>query len=528
MKTIVSLFAAASLFIGIWVLTGCKKEEPEPIYSPIVTTSSLSDITSNSVVVKGKINSDGGSVVTSCGFCWSTSHNPIINDNVIFAQTGSDIFSSVITGLTSDTDYYVRSFAKNSAGVAYGNEIAFTSFQLGSDVDVSTLSLLSFSSDAAAVQGTIYSSQNGLKLIQYGVCWNTSGNPTASDNKTIHTYFSAGDFVSYITGLTQGTRYFVRTYAVFDDGSIVYGNEITFTTFPGNLTEFPGRGRYDAVGFSIDNKVYMGFGIDDSDFSARDFYEFDTSTKLWNQVTTSPGPVGGADCGFSIGNKGYVINTSSYDQGFLINAFWEYDPENNIWTQKASLPTQPSRASAFAFSIGTKGYIGIGIKEIYNGLPHEYYGDFWEWDQATDVWTKKADFPGNARMEAVSFAIGNKGYIGTGRNGTDFTDEFWEWDQATNVWTKKAAYAGGPRSAAVGFSIGTRGYIGTGWNGTSLKEDFWEWNQTNNTWTKVSNSPRGPRSYAFGISFGDKAYIGTGGDMITPYLNDFWEYDPNN
>lgn len=528
MKTRVSLFAVASLVIGIWALTGCKKEEPDQIYTPIVTTSSVSDITTNSVLVTGKVNADGGSEVTICGFCWSTSHNPTINDNLIFARIDSDEFSSEITGLASATDYYVRSFAKNSAGIAYGNEIAFSSSQIVTILEVHTSGILSISSNSAEITGTIHTNQIGLELFEYGVCWNTSGNPTISDNKSLNNYSYLADFVSNITGLTGGTKYFVRAFAAFDDESIVYGNELSFTTSPGNLTDFPGRGRFGTVGFAIGNKVYMGFGIDDSDFPARDFYAFDTTTKLWNQVASLPEPGFGSVSGFSIGNKGYVMTTNSYDQGFLINTFWEYDPANNIWIQKASLPTQPARASAIGFSIGTKGYIGIGNKEIYDGSPLEYYGDFWEWDQATDVWTKKADFPGNARSEAVGFALGDKGYIGTGRNGTGPTDEFWEWDQATNVWTKKAAFAGGPRSSAIGFSMGTRGYIGTGMNGTSMKEDIWEWDQTNNTWVRVIDSFRGPRAYAFSVSVGNKVYIGTGSNYFTPYLNDFWEYDPYN
>ena len=72
----------------------------------------------------------------------------------------------------------------------------------------------------------------------------------------------------------------------------------------------------------------------------------------------------------------------------------------------------------------------------------------------------------------MGFSIGNKGYIGT---GNFFTKDFWEWDQATNTWTQKADFGGFPRELAVGFSIGNKGYIGTGWDGSSLKQDFWEY-----------------------------------------------------
>lgn len=103
-----------------------------------------------------------------------------------------------------------------------------------------------------------------------------------------------------------------------------------------------------------------------------------------------------------------------------------------------------------------------------------YYNDFWEWDQATDVWTRKADYPGNSKIGEVGFSIGNKGYIGTGYDGISLTNDFWEWDQATNIWNRKADFAGDGTSGAVGFSIENKGYIGTGYNGTSVTNNFWE------------------------------------------------------
>ena len=100
--------------------------------------------------------------------------------------------------------------------------------------------------------------------------------------------------------------------------------------------------------------------------------------------------------------------------------------------------------------------------------------DFWEYDQATNVWTRKADFGGIGRSGAVGFSVGIK--VTSEQDGMTIPDlkDFWEYDQVTNVWTKKADFGGTARRGAVGFSIGTKGYIGTGYN---LK-DFWEYDQT--------------------------------------------------
>jgi len=77
-----------------------------------------------------------------------------------------------------------------------------------------------------------------------------------------------------------------------------------------------------------------------------------------------------------------------------------------------------------------------------------------------------------ARYLAVGFSIGTKGYIGNGNNGSGIPD-FWEWDQATNVWTQKQNF--GTRDQAIGFSIGAKGYIGTGAPNT---KDFREYFDT--------------------------------------------------
>src|SRR5205085_561139 len=98
------------------------------------------------------------------------------------------------------------------------------------------------------------------------------------------------------------------------------------------------------------------------------------------------------------------------------------------------------------------------------------------------VWMAKKDFAGTPRVGAVGFSIGSKGYIGAGYDGNDQKD-FWEWDQATDTWTQKADFdtlltAG--RMQGVGFSIGTKGYIATGY---SNKRDLREWDQNTNTWS---------------------------------------------
>jgi hypothetical protein len=247
---------------------------------------------------------------------------------------------------------------------------------------------------------------------------------------------------------------------------------------------FPGTGRYLAASFSIGTKGYIGIGYTDVTVTTpfTDFWEWDQTTNVWTKKADYPGSSGGIVACFSIGTKGYIgagQNTSG--PGFT-NDFWEYNPATNSWTQKASLPTTPARSWAVGFSIGDKGYIGTGTQDKSGVF---YYQDFWEWDQATNIWTQKANFGGTHRSYAVGFSIGTKGYIGTGEdvNNVDKKD-FWEWDQTTNVWTKKADFGGTARGYAKGFSIGTKGYIAMGIDAswTTAFKDLWEWDQNTNIW----------------------------------------------
>ena len=129
MKTKLNYLVLAYLVPGIIMLNSCKKE-PDPIHIPTVATSSVSDITPLSALVRGTITGDGGAEVTACGFCWSTSQNPTINDSKTFAGKSPGDFVSRITGLMPKTIYYVRSYATNIVGTAYGNEISFSSLDL--------------------------------------------------------------------------------------------------------------------------------------------------------------------------------------------------------------------------------------------------------------------------------------------------------------------------------------------------------------------------------------------------------------
>lgn len=94
---------------------------------PTLTTTAVSSITQTTASSGGNISNDGGAAITGRGVCWSTSVNPTIALSTKTTDgTGIGAFTSNITGLTANATYYVRAYATNSVGTAYGNEISFT------------------------------------------------------------------------------------------------------------------------------------------------------------------------------------------------------------------------------------------------------------------------------------------------------------------------------------------------------------------------------------------------------------------
>lgn len=145
-------------------------------------------------------------------------------------------------------------------------------------------------------------------------------------------------------------------------------------------------------------------------------------------------------------------------------------------------------------------------------------------DDLTGNWKKSDDFGGNARSEAVSFTIGEYGYVTTGTTATERFNDTWEYNVARKYWTQKADLPGVARNSAVAFSIGAKAYVGTGFDGVNKLSDFWEYDQGTNQWTQKEDLPGTGRYDAVGFSINGKGYIACGYDGN--YLNTMWQYDP--
>ncbi|MCX6306700.1 MAG: hypothetical protein NT040_17170 [Bacteroidetes bacterium] len=106
---------------------------------PSVTTSPVTNATQTAASTGGNVTFAGGAMVTARGVCWSTSSNPTTADNHTTDGSGTGVFTSNPVGLSPGLNYYIRAYATNSAGTAYGNKVIYTPFACGSSITINHL-----------------------------------------------------------------------------------------------------------------------------------------------------------------------------------------------------------------------------------------------------------------------------------------------------------------------------------------------------------------------------------------------------
>lgn len=194
---------------------------------PVVTTGTVESITAQSAVCTGIVELNGGSPITACGVCWSTTSNmPLVTDKHTTESPKAGAMTCVVSGLTPNTTYYLRAYATNDNGTTYGDTRTFTTSD-GLPV-VKTGSVDNIAPESASAVASV-ESDGGSKIMTCGVCWSTTNNmPLVTDNHTTEIP-RVGTMNCVVTGLTPNTSYYLRAYATNEFGT-AYGETITFNT----------------------------------------------------------------------------------------------------------------------------------------------------------------------------------------------------------------------------------------------------------------------------------------------------------
>ena len=305
---------------------------------------------------------------------------------------------------------------------------------------------------------------------------------------------------------------------------VIFSLLLTTTSFAqqwSKQTNIPISGLDAAVSFTIGNKVYFGGGS-----GSLDFNEFDPATGKWTKKSNIPG-VGverGFGIGFSIGDKGYVglgtdISSDNKIQ-YLKNDLWQYDPATDKWSRKADLPGE-ARDGATCFVVNGKAYVGGGAGGT------NLYADFYEYNPVLDEWTQKSDLPTGSIIFPVSFTIGNYAYLTTGETSAEIKDMF-RYNSTNDSWDTAASFPGAARQCAIACSINGKGYVGFGQSSyKTVYADMFAYDPGKNTWAKVGDFPSNDgRAWSTATAANSKMYFGSGWDLWNTFFNDWWSFDP--
>lgn len=177
MRTFVKLFA---LLVGVILLNSCSKDNSKAVNTdlPTVITAEASGITSNFAISGGNVTAGGIDSVISRGICWSKSSNPTIKDNKTVDGAGVGVFTSNISSLESSTKYYIRAYATNSAGTAYGNQVAFITLE---EPDVTAKYFFKFKMDEKNY--IVQTNTTSYSFASYAIGWNIETSSESVDGQ---------------------------------------------------------------------------------------------------------------------------------------------------------------------------------------------------------------------------------------------------------------------------------------------------------------------------------------------------------
>lgn len=511
-------------------LFACKKWDLEEKSFIRVEITSVEALSIDSVRLSGVIKDLSVGQIVGHGFLWAKDGkmpNILFNDGRLHlgvkTREEGPSFSAVVQ-LSPKTSYTFLAYATiDEEDYAYS---AAEQMQTGTG-SIMTLEVDYQRGLSLDVSGQLLGTEKGIFAVKHGFCWSsTVQEPTLKDDFiNLGTRVNNDIFTYTLEGLQNNTPLNFRAFAILSynfQQDTAYGEVLPFDgdlNFWTRKTDFGGGLRWNARGFTIGQKAYIGTGHDGL-YNKKDLWEYDPVTNSWAQKADLPGVERTYAVSFSIGQKGY-IGTGRYISSY-VKDFWEYDPQFNSWAQIPDFPGG-DRAFAVGFSIGQKGYVGMGFA---NSGAIDIRKDLWEFDPASNTWSRKGDFPGKERGSAAGFSIGQKGYVGAGFSA-DFEKDFWEYDPATDAWERKADFPAVARHNAAGFSIGQKGYLGTGGGAPNeiKQKDFWEFDPQANTWTRKAEFPGGERMGVFGFSIGPKGYFCMGLSNVA-WEKDFWEFDP--
>ena len=299
---------------------------------PTVTTASATNISSNSATVGGEVTDDGNGVVAERGVVYSTTPNPTVENNKVVCGSSKGAFTCNLTDLQDGVTYYVRAYAVNEKGTAYGEEKSFTTTAITVPT-VITSSVNNISYTSATIDGTV-TDDGGATVTERGVVYSTTSNPTTSNSKVV-SGSGKGAFTCNLTDLQDGVTYYVRAYAVNQKGT-AYGEEKSFTT---KAITIPTVTTSSATSISYTSATVGGTVTDDGGATVTGRGVVYSTTP--NPTTSNSKVVSGSGKGsFTCNLNDLQVGTAYYVRAYAINEKGiAYGEEKSFTTTAITVPT---------------------------------------------------------------------------------------------------------------------------------------------------------------------------------------------
>lgn len=289
------------------------------------------------------------------------------------------------------------------------------------------------------------------------------------------------------------------------------------------LPDFPGTARDDAAAFSIDNKIYVGTGMEVGWGLTNDWWCFDTQAGSWQAIASMPATPRQYCAAFTVNDTGYVFG--GIDANGALAELWAYYPLTDQWVQKSSMPTE-ARYAAAAVEGWDYGIVATGM--LASGVPTK---DAWKYHPATDTWERIDPVPGPSRHRAAAIQDGGGMLIvgGADSTGTALSDA-WSYP----VWFETGEYyphapLPEPRYEMKGGTNYVMTLVGGADGDTTFHDDAW--NGSTGSWSPLPPFPGGPRRGGVGAginasnSWTNTFFFGLGLGQDFTRRKDWWRLD---
>ncbi len=271
-------------------------------------------------------------------------------------------------------------------------------------------------------------------------------------------------------------------------------------------------GAFGGTGFVLNNVLYFGMG-------GEPWYQYNVNSDTWTPMeSNNAAPDKSGAIGMSINGKGYILGT-----GFD-NELWEFNPLTKNWTMKSSYPNSQLIFPA-VIVVGTNLYLVTGY---HDGISNEV----WKYATLDDEWTQENNFAGVKRGDAVGFVVGGTGYVGQGFDfdTNSFLNDFYAYNATSDSWAEISAPLNPSANleGGIGFSVGDKGYIGLGRNGTNAPvNDFWKYDPTEDSWTQFATYDGNGVINVQAFVVGKKVYLINGSnENNSEHYVEMWEFTP--